>query len=365
VEGTSIESKAEAISQERQYGSHPAGEGGEYETLTLSTPLFSHRLQLLKTSTVITDPEPYPVAYLRVEEAELVEKGGWARPTVQELRRLLGLDEGTDGLDEKGRERLEELGEAQVIERKNGEASETTPNLDALSLGAEIDGDAPEGLEVRFGSRGRWFTASVTGQTRGEEPVGQELRRSFDAISSEYSYSISTRYTMLTPIAELTSRGLSLPLHAAHITLLLSSISLFAPANEVYKTFFGTSPPSRATVAVKLPPGERVRLEVVGFDDRPDNEGKGWQVDKGPDSQERDVLGEGAGVKLVGGRQALHVQGLSYWAPANIGPYSQAVIVSARGATTHPYQSDRSNHSAPPCSRFPMKYRLPRSATLR
>lgn len=26
-------------------------------------------------------------------------------------------------------------------------------------------------------------------------------------------------------------------------------------------------------------------------------------------------------------RQALHVQGLSYWAPANIGPYSQAIIV--------------------------------------
>jgi hypothetical protein len=29
----------------------------------------------------------------------------------------------------------------------------------------------------------------------------------------------------------------------------------------------------------------------------------------------------------VQGRQALHVQGLSYWAPANIGPYSQAVSV--------------------------------------
>jgi hypothetical protein len=24
----------------------------------------------------------------------------------------------------------------------------------------------------------------------------------------------------------------------------------------------------------------------------------------------------------------LHVQGLSYWAPANIGPYSQGVVVS-------------------------------------
>lgn len=83
-------------------------------------------------------------------------------------------------------------------------------------------------------------------------------------------------------------------------------MSLFVPANAVYSTYFGTSPPSRATVAVPLPPGTRIRLEVVGFDDRPLTGSTGVRVD----------------------RQALHVQGLSYWAPANIGPYSQAVIVS-------------------------------------
>jgi diphthine-ammonia ligase len=43
----------------------------------------------------------------------------------------------------------------------------------------------------------------------------------------------------------------------------------------------------------------------VGFDDRPSAGGSG----------------------RVQGRQALHVQGLSHWAPANIGPYSQAVSV--------------------------------------
>ena len=87
-------------------------------------------------------------------------------------------------------------------------------------------------------------------------------------------------------------------------------MSLFVPANEVYKTYFGTSPPSRATVAVPLPAGQRVKVEVLGYDDTPK---------------------EGSSSKL-GGRQALHVQSLSYWAPANIGPYSQAVIVSSRPA---------------------------------
>jgi diphthine-ammonia ligase len=98
-------------------------------------------------------------------------------------------------------------------------------------------------------------------------------------------------------------------------------MSLFAPANEVYKTYFGTSPPSRATVAVPLPESGRVRLEVLGFDDRPN-------VSDSSDlssSEERNAKNEEG---LIGGRQALHVQGLSYWAPANIGPYSQAIIVS-------------------------------------
>lgn len=27
-------------------------------------------------------------------------------------------------------------------------------------------------------------------------------------------------------------------------------------------------------------------------------------------------------------RDTMHVQGISYWAPANIGPYSQSIVVS-------------------------------------
>ncbi|XAO27823.1 hypothetical protein I312_106686 [Cryptococcus bacillisporus CA1280] len=274
---------------ESQYGSHPAGEGGEYETLTLSTPLFSHRLKLVKTNTVVTDPEPYTVAYLKVEEAVLEPKEGWVKPTVKELREMLGLEEddgehvGMEGLDEEGKERLDELGEREV---------EAVPD-EGREVGEWSGGDVG-GEEVQFVKKGRWFTASVQGVTLPSEDVGQELEKCFNAISSK-----------------LQSENLSLPLHSTHITLLLSSMSLFLPANEKYKTYFGTSPPSRATVAVPLLSG-RVRVEVIGFDDTPssyDEGGRGGQV---------------------GNRSALHVQGLSYWAPANIGPYSQAVLVASR-----------------------------------
>jgi diphthine-ammonia ligase len=76
----------------------------------------------------------------------------------------------------------------------------------------------------------------------------------------------------------------------------------FGAVNAVYSTMFGTSPPARACVGLDLPLGTRIRLDCVAFDDSAVKE-KPLQ------------------------RQALHVQGISYWAPANIGPYSQAIQV--------------------------------------
>jgi diphthine-ammonia ligase len=75
-------------------------------------------------------------------------------------------------------------------------------------------------------------------------------------------------------------------------------MELFSRVNATYGTFFGVSPPARACVGVDLPPSIRVKLDCIAH------------VDQSPTD-----------------RQALHVQGLSYWAPANIGPYSQAITV--------------------------------------
>jgi hypothetical protein len=86
----------------------------------------------------------------------------------------------------------------------------------------------------------------------------------------------------------------------AFISVYLSEIDLFPRVNVVYGEHFGTSPPARACVAVDLPKGVRVRM---------------------------DCIASVTGHLISPSRQALHVQGLSYWAPANIGPYSQAILV--------------------------------------
>lgn len=83
-------------------------------------------------------------------------------------------------------------------------------------------------------------------------------------------------------------------------TVLLRSMSDFASMNSVYVSLFKKpNPPARVTVACgdRLPANVKVMVSLV--------------VDLGA----RDH------------RQGLHVQSRSYWAPANIGPYSQAMSV--------------------------------------
>lgn len=88
-------------------------------------------------------------------------------------------------------------------------------------------------------------------------------------------------------------------------------MALFPRINSVYASFFGTAPPTRACVAV---PGA--------------GHGRGWRVKLEGVARVRVPEGQGEeGGREGDERKALHVQGLSYWAPANIGPYSQSILV--------------------------------------
>jgi diphthine-ammonia ligase len=78
----------------------------------------------------------------------------------------------------------------------------------------------------------------------------------------------------------------------AFVSLILRNMNDFSLANDIYKTYF-TRPNPPARICIQADIADRVQLSVV--------------------------LQEGS-------RAGLHVQGRSYWAPANIGPYSQAII---------------------------------------
>ncbi|KAM5540426.1 hypothetical protein V8D89_005884 [Ganoderma adspersum] len=246
------------------YGSHICGEGGEYETLTLDSPMFKYRINLDEVETVVhSDNDFATVAYLRIKSASLVAK--------------------------------ENLAESQVAIPST--LSETFSSLRDLIMGLPLrqpvdatmstEHTVPIAVHVAQKRVGNWIAVTnvqreVAEQVR-EISVEDEVRECFEKLEER-----------------LTSQALMLA-SCANINIFISSMDLFARVNAVYATYFGTSPPARACVAVDLPPPIRVRLDCIAYAER--------------NAQKR---------------QALHVQGLSYWAPANIGPYSQAITVSER-----------------------------------
>jgi diphthine-ammonia ligase len=132
------------------------------------------------TEVIITDPEPYPVAYLRVASGRLEEKEGWVKPGVEELRVMLGLggDEGVEGLDEAGRELLDDLRQSRSgLNTRVGEEEQL--DISGLTISDHLN------EEVRFNKRDKWFAASINGVTRGNESIGEELKRCFDSIQGK------------------------------------------------------------------------------------------------------------------------------------------------------------------------------------
>ncbi|KDR83614.1 hypothetical protein GALMADRAFT_235897 [Galerina marginata CBS 339.88] len=254
------------------YGSHICGEGGEYETLTLDCPLFKHRIKLIDTETVIHSGSDFAaVAYLRVKAAELVPKP--PKPTSAQAVSTPPLLE----------DEFKALQGAILQSQGRSEAR----NLPSLHVGSRAF-HHPTGPVSSIGLRkGAWVVVAniQVSLLEGENDITieEEVIRCFDTLAER-----------------LAEGGLTLS-QCCIINIFISSMDLFLRVNAVYSTFLGTSPPARACVGVDLPPGIRVRMEAMAFSE-----------------------------KTPFDRQALHVQGLSYWAPANIGPYSQAIAVGER-----------------------------------
>ncbi|KDQ20709.1 hypothetical protein BOTBODRAFT_61808, partial [Botryobasidium botryosum FD-172 SS1] len=244
------------------YGSHICGEGGEYESLTLDCPIFKQRINLISTETVIhSDNDFASVAYLRIKEAALEAKEGFIARAVPAPPLLT--EQG-----EEARNAIESNGHSEA-----SECYQFTHLNIVQSEGASIK------------RIGRWIAiGNVEARTaENDMSLEDEIKACFAIVQDA-----------------LAAHSLALS-SIAHINLYISSIHDFARTNAVYSTMFGTSPPTRACVAVDLPNHTRVRMDCVAYEETSPHD-----------------------------RQALHVQSLSYWAPANIGPYSQAVVVDER-----------------------------------
>uniref|UniRef100_V5EZ25 Diphthine--ammonia ligase n=1 Tax=Kalmanozyma brasiliensis (strain GHG001) TaxID=1365824 RepID=V5EZ25_KALBG len=267
-----MQMKLERLSS--MYGAHVCGEGGEYETLTIDSPLFRKRIEVGETETVVHSDSGFgSVSYLRLKNARLVDKEDGLTATTARTPPLL---------DAIGRRTLRAAQAEEDASRTN--AADLSNRVSSL----DIKDSSLEYPSPSIRRKGRYLVMSnITGlSTSSPSPVSVEdqVANAFGTIRSLLSSALSSQ-----PL------GMQ---HITHINLYLRSQTQFARVNSVYRTLFGVSPPTRACVALtSLPPGCDLVINAIAFDDMPAFD-----------------------------RRALHVQGRSFWAPANIGPYSQSLV---------------------------------------
>ncbi|XP_050754191.1 diphthine--ammonia ligase isoform X2 [Gymnogyps californianus] len=256
-----------------KYGVHVCGEGGEYETFTLDCPLFKKKIVVDSAKVVVHSADAFaPVAYLHFLELHLENK-------------------------------QEESSGAFMV---NSCFCEVSCNDDDIFASSEED-EPQKNIPViwkslkhnsldftkTFGSSGKslngyqWFSGITACFLPSKGKNAQEAAR--EAFSSLR--------------ANMTSEGLKLK-DIILVHLYMKSMKDFNVINSVYVTEFDLCPPARVCVETLLPDGVLFYIDCLAHKH---------------DIAMDDVLCD---EKLV-----MHVQSISHWAPASIGPYSQSIKV--------------------------------------
>uniref|UniRef100_UPI0037E97F69 diphthine--ammonia ligase isoform X2 n=1 Tax=Semicossyphus pulcher TaxID=241346 RepID=UPI0037E97F69 len=267
-----------------KYGVHICGEGGEYETFTLDCPLFKKKIVIDAAETVIHSADAFaPVGYLRFTAMHTESKDG------DVVARAL--PHGTCPCQSAIDKMTEEVEYADQAEDKQ---QEFTSNCDLscqrgralpIHVSASLPADRPSSCSPRSSNGFQWI-AGINGLQSQEPGIQAQTCAAFTQLQSE-----------------LESRGWKMK-DIILVHLYVRSMEDFGPLNTVYKKHFGINPPARVCVQAPLPAGQLLQMDCLLHN---------WTQ----------PLEEGCFRE----KDALHVQSLSHWAPANIGPYSQAFRV--------------------------------------
>ncbi|KAK2741236.1 hypothetical protein FQN57_005698 [Myotisia sp. PD_48] len=248
------------------------GEGGEYETLALNGPSYLWRQKIVIDS-VIKGTADAGVSYLRLQGAHCAEARG-------------------------NSERKEDLRTPQLFD---GEFQRVLQDiqLTLTSYTNNITSMLKQRVENAWENPAiKPISPSLSGNVWNvynlAAPDAGETAEQTEAICQQLAMLLFSR--MNVDGSKLTADD------AIYSTILLRSMEDFVSVNTKYATLFSKpNPPARVTIACgdALPPGVNVMMSFSFY------------------------LGSENHI------QALHVQSRSYWAPSNIGPYSQSVSIPA------------------------------------
>lgn len=249
------------------------GEGGEYETLALNGPhpLWKKRIQ--------------------VDSCEAYEAGGGSIYT-----RL-----GQIGLVERNAEQTAGVPTPVLLDERFSVVQSKVNTSDVTNAPPKVPlptmmPDFP--LIGRIDVRSNFAKSCNTVQVFNLTSPGDTAAGQLDTIITTLPFVLSAVANTLNVPESCLAAG-----NIVSTTLLLRSMEDFASVNKVYTTKLWPpglpNPPARVTIAASLPRTARVSISLT------------YNVSAGHQQA----------------RQGLHVQSRSYWAPANIGPYSQAICV--------------------------------------
>ncbi|KAI8920776.1 hypothetical protein DFJ77DRAFT_447308 [Powellomyces hirtus] len=263
------------LSMHERFGAHICGEGGEFETLTLDCPIFRKRIVIDQTELVVhSDDAIAVVAYLRITKAHVEEKA----PDE------IGLDDEDKSFLLKG----------------IGAYSHFSPDPCSVLPALEVDGKLLKAVEyhpIISCAEEETAIAAAWSQNRYDAPYFALSGLTVSDItthSTPMAIEEETKIIMTEIHARLERQGLSWD-NVVMMHVYIGDMQLFARLNSIYKSYFGINPPPRVTVEVALPGTAQVQIDCLAY---------------------------------RGQKETMHVQSISYWAPANIGPYSQTAMIS-------------------------------------
>ena len=260
-----VDAKGTLYEIESAYGSHCCGEGGEFETLTMDCPLFRRgSLRFEDTRVVVTSRDPFaPSAHLAVEAVAVDVKDHTVEPG-----RLVDVDADVDPPEVTRRRRTIDAFEEVLTSEE-----------------AVIGGNARLTRSWRRAGPKFWTVAAAVPVSGPNLEAGSAEEAARSAEAGLHFVELSLREN---------GRDWS---DVALVQLFVRDMSHFAAVNEAYlRVVPSTQPPARACVQLPLPGDTPVAMDVL--------------------------VGVGSGASA---RKSLHVQSVSCWAPACIGPYAQAV----------------------------------------
>ncbi|KAG6440931.1 hypothetical protein O3G_MSEX001651 [Manduca sexta] len=306
---------------QEKYGLNVCGEGGEYETFTLDCPLFKKKLVIDDKETVMhTDDPVAPVGYLNLK-LHLEAKDNYDEPIKLPPAVKNSLDYINDLSDSVFSDISDiELSETEIesIEKLEKEEKKKQNELNPLLTYSddketklnviECQNDSIESVENGFvyehanNESDRHPVVdhrSICGNKRGWYFIGGIVGEGVDT-------RVATEDAMNKLINLLESQNLHLT-HVCSVNIYMRDMEEYAALNEVYvNTFCYPNPPTRVCVQCPLSSDVGLIMDAVAYK---------------PNINSNET--EGSPKERV----TMHVQGISHWAPANIGPYSQAIKV--------------------------------------